>query len=222
MFNYTHKLNHEQQVLIATQRAAEWRTLERALRYVTEYNEYALDEIILYNIPLRDRLREIGIVAFVNELKNIYDNQQFADIIDKWSTKHADFKVADYDIQAYLTDQTFEVAGHPFDGFQDMKNLVGNDLGDVYIKEECELYPCFDSSDYKYENRFYQYYFFRPCPKKEDEKLEIPRSGSLDHSESLPMEQLPLVYYNGEGQHLLVITKRNKINKWFNAKFLRK
>jgi len=222
MFNYTHTLNPNLQVLITTPLAAEWRTLERALCYVTEYNKYALDEIILYNIPLRDRLREIGIVAFVNELKEIYNNRQFADIIDNWLTKRADMEVADYDIQAYLIDQTFMVAGHIFDGLQDLKHQVGNDLGDVYIQEECELYPCFDSSDYKYEDRYYQYYFFRPCPKIEDGKLEIPRSGSLDHSESLPMQQLPLVYYQGEGQHLLVITKRNKINKWFNAKFLRK
>ena len=38
----------------------------------------------------------------------------------------------------------------------------------IYVLRDSERYPCFDSSDYAYEDRFYRYYYF--CRSLEEVK----------------------------------------------------
>jgi len=39
---------------------------------------------------------------------------------------------------------------------------------DIYVLRDSERYPCFDSSDYAYEDRYYRYYYF--CRSLEEVK----------------------------------------------------
>lgn len=77
----------------------------------------------------------------------------------------------------------------------------------LHILEVYEGYPCFDSSDYAYENRFYQNFFFSDKPFSREQINRIAfmkRVGCLEFiTEEMPEWALPCAYYRGEGDKII-------------------
>ena len=103
----------------------------------------------------------------------------------------------------------FEINGNIYDGINDLfpeKAIVIQGLNykfDVYLDKfgntvlrKCELYPCFDSSDRMYENRYYISYLI--CTSK-DEAIEkynyiLEHNSNAQANEYTPSFLAPLVY----------------------------
>jgi hypothetical protein len=117
-----------------------------------------------------------------------------------------------------------EILGQVFHGLQDisahveMSQAVGSSckpsvrepkkMGRVHVGELWMSYPCFDSSDYLYENRTYQNYILRerPITFEDMERLRKLPSGMNAQrlSPSVPEDMLPMVYYVGDGDTMIV------------------
>ena len=81
---------------------------------------------------------------------------------------------------------------------------------DVHVGEMWMPYPCFDSEDFAIENRSYQNFVFREHPINQDDMRvmsELPSKGNECRiSENMPAEVLPIVFYVGDGDSMLVAT----------------
>lgn len=77
----------------------------------------------------------------------------------------------------------------------------------LHVFEVYERYPCFDSSDYAYENRFFRNFFFSEKPfTAEDIRIitELDRRGNLEFiSDKMPDITIPSAYYVGEGDTII-------------------
>lgn len=132
-------------------------------------------------------------------------------------------------IKEIKKEDTFEIAGHSFNGLEDLEKAVEvetkitNSIGERYIRELnpekpikglhvlrlYEPYPCFDSSDRLYENRRYQNYFFSEKPFSEEEinrLAELPcQINYCMVNEELDSNELPAIYFGGSSYHKLKI-----------------
>ena len=115
----------------------------------------------------------------------------------------------------------FEINGTVYHGIDDLwppngvkPVVLENYLFDVYqdkfgnfVLRRCELYPCFDSSDRMFENRFYRSYF--PCASHEEcmNKYEyIVRHHLRCNDESdIPAHLAPFVYADDGLPYLSII-----------------
>ena len=106
--------------------------------------------------------------------------------------------------------KTIEVLGASFNGVKDMieharKRMPKNG---VYVGEDSNLYPCFDSEDYMYENRYFTNLVFAHSIEEIDEKLRI-----LMHVEKhgnynkLTAELHPMAYWQGDTHHDVILTE---------------
>lgn len=128
-------------------------------------------------------------------------------------------------IQEYSIYDDVEILGHTFVGLEDIKRHVelslyegcsttdiknGYKLENVHIGEMWAPYPCFDSSDSLYENRTYQNYIFRNRPITPEDLQNLHKLPIKDNhsrlSEKVPSDMLPMVYYNGDDDTMLVLT----------------
>lgn len=117
-----------------------------------------------------------------------------------------------------------EILGHVFHGLKDIQAYVEmtkydggvsdsyarepEKKGTVHVGELWMRYPCFDSSDFLYENRSYQNFILRdrPITSSDMKRLEkLPTHMNAKRLDaSVPEEMLPMVYYVGEGNTMLV------------------
>lgn len=75
----------------------------------------------------------------------------------------------------------------------------------VHVLEIHQRYPCFDSSDYTYEDRYFTNYFFseRPFTKDVIFKLALlPYKGNCELDINELPESFPHIYYVGEGENM--------------------
>lgn len=77
----------------------------------------------------------------------------------------------------------------------------------LHILEVYERYPCFDSSDYAYEDRYFNNYFFSDKPFTLEQINRIAymkRVGNLEFiNDEMPEWSLPSAYYKGEGDEII-------------------
>lgn len=201
-------------------------TLEEALEYMVEQRDkYLLEDIVLYNVPLRDRLREVGISAFAEELKQLRPaDAVFAEYVDYFVERHKDIKLADFDIQLYAATEEFTIGKYTFHGLDDLKSKVCLSASACvekirfvndkeyshapYVGELYERYPCFDSEDYANEDRFFLNLIIRDTVITRDDLEKFNtlsgRGNSLKLTEQTPSNMLPMVYYDGESGYILV------------------
>jgi hypothetical protein len=89
---------------------------------------------------------------------------------------------------------------------------VYRDKFNNYVLRRCELYPCFDTSDRMYENRFYRSYMI--CTSKEEtiEKYNYIMENNPDcrASEDTPSFLAPLVYAD-DGTEMIYIMTLSKL-----------
>ncbi|MBQ8628779.1 MAG: hypothetical protein IJ421_04810 [Prevotella sp.] len=192
--------------------------------------EYILVDIIRYNKCYRDFLRENGMDMLVERLSGeipltSMDKRVVEYLYEWWNMTGG---LADYNIQCVNVEDKITIYGHTFNGLKDIlehcemkgrDNLFGfetyrndgkgNDT-DVHVGMVYEMYPVFDSSDYK-DRRMYQNVIFRRSPIAESDLKEafaIPHKVDFCMvNESIPDKLLPVIYYKGYGKYMLLATE---------------
>ncbi len=132
-------------------------------------------------------------------------------------------------IKQYLITDDITVLGHTFHGLKDVRehctlsarnrldwkpvaiNKEKNcDSSGVYVAKLYEPYPKFDASDYLYDDRDFENYIFRSHPIDNEEikrVLQLNNSGNFCLvSNETPVEAMPILYYRGEGNTMLLAT----------------
>ncbi len=213
----------------------EFESLADALKFLIRdtysISQYILSDIVQYNTCYRDFLRHHGveelIIQLIKEAPQLKKEKIMLNKLRKWA---AEKKLADYDIQCYNIKDKVTILGHTFDGLKDIREHIelygrkGYDelrcwspaetvsYDDVHIGHFYDNYPVFDSSDLC-DDRTYQNYIFRTVPITEENMKE---AFSTFHGfnfcmvhESIPEENLPILYFSGEGKYMLLATKRD-------------
>ena len=80
----------------------------------------------------------------------------------------------------------------------------------VYVGEDSELYPCFDSEDYMYENRYFTNLVFAKSPDELDRKMRIltQMSQLSSNYNKLTAELHPMAYWEGDTHHDVILTEK--------------
>lgn len=104
------------------------------------------------------------------------------------STTHAHYTINE--------DGTKNVWDKPYISFQEPKVRIPG----LHILEVYQRFPCFDSYDYAYEDRYFYNFFFSDKPFSSDEInriAEMDRGGMLEFlSDSMPDWAFPSAYYS--------------------------
>lgn len=98
------------------------------------------------------------------------------------------------------------VYGIPFLGVEELayRFLEGKPKEGVYVGGEREAYPCCDSEDWQYENRFYWNFVFARAP--EELKAKVERLRAMEgrcNCRKLCQDLGPMVYWEGDARHLM-------------------
>lgn len=117
-----------------------------------------------------------------------------------------------------------KILGQVFHGLQDIEAHVemvkyegigrepweykAEKTGQVHVGEMLMRYPCFDSSDYAYENRSYQNYILRDSPITPSDMRRLEQLPAYMDAKridaSVPEDMLPMVYYVGDGDTMII------------------
>ena len=107
--------------------------------------------------------------------------------------------------------ETIEVLGASFNGVKDMiehaRTRIPKD--GVYVGEDSQLYPCFDSGDSMYENRYYSNFIFAESREELYVKLCILKQMeqlSCNYNK-LTGELHPMCYWEGDTCHDVFMTE---------------
>lgn len=218
----------------------EFLNLKEALNYVKQMpgglSVYIMD-IVLYNIRFRDCLREEGIEGVIKKLFDeapeiAYETDALDNLKEKWRGRMKE-RIADYDIRCLPKDDWILIEDCLFDGLNDIdsqaeicgnprhlfkkwytregyiRNPAGMHVGDIY-----ENYPVFDSYDVG-DNRCYHNYVFSRVPLTEEmmeeycNKISSHFNNCMVH-EDIPEVLLPIIYYNGDSDYVLLATAKQK------------
>ena len=111
-------------------------------------------------------------------------------------------RMSDYMLVRVPKETALTFHGETYQGIEAIKKADGK--GTVF--SICKLFPCFDSSDFAYENRYYRNYWF--CgndlsAQRVINSLEADMN-SCRICEHLPKEAIPMVYYVDERKTMLV------------------
>lgn len=215
-------------------RKGDFDSLDEAMRYFKkkdyEWADWLLSEIVQYNSCYRDHLRNFGIDSLITRLAEeapAISQESFHRLRQWWNQKEK--HIADYDIQCHHINDTFTVLEHTFKGLKEVcthceiegrKSYFGFECFTPKDFEACEdihvgliydNYPVFDSFD-ECDNRTYQNYIFRkePITKTDlEETFKIPHYDNFRMvHEEIPDEQLPILYYPGDRDHMLLATRK--------------
>ncbi len=114
-------------------------------------------------------------------------------------------------MKKFKNDETIEVLGVAFEGVRDMliHALEHNPKKGVYVGEDSQRYPCFDSFDYATENRYYTNIVFAKSQEELDEKMAILKEmGPTAHNYNKLTEKLhPMAYWEGDSRHDVFLTE---------------
>jgi len=212
----------------------EFSSLNEAFHYLRKrehgWSWFTLTEIVKYNVLYRDYLRGYGIESLVKmiieEVPELANDEDALNYLRKWNTKEG---VAKYDIQCYNIKDKITVLGHTFNGLEDIvkhREIFGKEsyrgfecfspkevsiYSDIHIGELYENYPIFDSYDLG-DDRTYQNYIFR---KDKISEQDMVAAFTIHHRgnfcmvhEQIPSESLPVLYYRGDGNYMLLATSK--------------
>lgn len=133
---------------------------------------------------------------------------------------------------------TINILGHKVQGYEAIRDAVEacssigstriNDMGEeviddkpyistktpkmciqgIHVLEIYQRFPCFDSYDYAYEDRYFRNFFFSEKPFTQQEITRIAcmeRGGMLEFiSDEMPDWSLPAIYYVDESDTMIV------------------
>ena len=212
----------------------EFESLNEAFHYLRKreygWSWFTLTEIVKCNVHYRDYLRENGIDSLINEIidevPELAEDKKALKHLREWALKE---KIAKYDIQCYNIKSKITILEHTFDGLEDIikhRKVIGKEFyrgfecfisqevipySDIHIGELYENYPIFDSYDLG-DDRTYQNYIFR---KNEITRQDMETAFAVYHKgnfcmvhERIPENMLPVLYYRGEGNYMLLATNK--------------
>lgn len=134
-------------------------------------------------------------------------------------------------IEFLPTDSKITIFGHTFNGLDEIREAIEahtrrgemffpgailrvnprKPVDGIHVLRVYEPYPCFDESDYEYEDRVQSDYFFstKPFTRKSIMAISHLRAAhKIEFTEDgMPEEALPAIYYCGEGDIMTVATK---------------
>lgn len=111
-------------------------------------------------------------------------------------------------------ERKIEVYGVCFSGVSELKKvaLLKNPKDGVYVGVQMERYPCFDSSDYAYENRYYTHFVFARSKEDLEFKLDVlnnpEKYKDIDNREHT---LAPMVYWNGDTDDPMLVPECDEI-----------
>lgn len=213
----------------------EFSSLHKAVRFLKDRQSgwgYYMKKIVQYNVRYRDILREKGLVSLLHRLledaPELCSEKAALEEVRRWYVDEGKH-LAGYDIQCYNIKDKITILGHEFSGLEDVKahrSLCGRDSfydpdmihctpakesKDVFVAELYDRYPIFDSYDIG-DDRTYQNYFFSNVPFSEETLAEMK---AIKHKcnycmvhEEIPEHLLPVLYYSGEGDYMILATKK--------------
>ena len=88
-----------------------------------------------------------------------------------------------------------------FNGIEEIKEyaLKGVAKDGVYVAEDSQSYPCFDSSDFASENRFFWNFIFARNREELERKIKILKSIHYkDNYKKLTGKLAPMAYWEGD------------------------
>ncbi len=109
------------------------------------------------------------------------------------------------------SDCTLSVSGVVFKGVDAILDYVRTqtDSARPYIIERSQRFPCFDSSDYAYENRYYRNFLI--CQSKQEADIKVVYMKQLKEesnfrlaNKSLPANMRPMVYFKDEDTSMVL------------------
>ena len=194
--------------------------------------EYCFPDIIKYNVCYRDYLRDYGmemlLKILVKDVPELAKDEKLLQSLQKWYDKEGK-TLSGYDIQCYNIKDTITVLGHEFHGLEDVMahssaygRIGSSDMtlnectpqkkaSNLYISELYARYPIFDSFDVG-DDRTYQNYVFTPEPVDSARMDEIFKVGHRMNycmvHENIPDHLLPMLYYCGDGDYMILATKK--------------
>lgn len=114
-------------------------------------------------------------------------------------------------MKKYKNNENIEVLGVSFNGVKDMIEHARKKTpkDGVYVGEDSELYPCFDSEDYMYENRYFTNLVFAKSPDELDRKMRLltQMSQLSSNYNKLTAELHPMAYWEGDTCHDVYLTE---------------
>lgn len=193
---------------------------------------YMITDIVQYNISYRDFLRKYGIESLIenllDEAPELINDKHSIDCLRKW-WNDCGMYIAEYDIQCYHIKDEVTILGYTFDGLNDIikhcemtcnEGLPGmvfctpqecKKQGDIHVGEIYEPYPIFDSSDLK-DRRTFRNFIFRKssiCEADMRDSLAVShRCNFCMVHEYIPHDILPILYYQGYGNYMLLATNK--------------
>lgn len=194
--------------------------------------EYLIPDIIMNNVCYRDYLRDHGLDIllrrFARDVPELNNDPMLFPSLHRWYDKCGK-DLAGYDIQCYNIKDTITVLGHEFHGLEDVMahmsacgRIDHSDISlnecnsmkkilNLYVTEFYADYPIFDSFDIG-DDRTYQNYVFTREPIGDEKLREI---FGIRHNynycmvhENIPDHLLPILYYCGDGNHMILATKK--------------
>ena len=109
--------------------------------------------------------------------------------------------------------ETIQVLGASFNGVKEMIEHARKRMpkDGVYVGEDSQLYPCFDSEDYMSEDRHFTNLVFGSSQEEIDKKLnilnQVERYGNYN---KLTVELHPMAYWQGDTCHDVLLTDRDE------------
>lgn len=192
------------------------------------YYGYVLSEIVQYNLFYRNFLKQNGYRALKRRIREEWpefkNNKGANQILDTW-WKGLERRLGDYDMFYQRLDSPIEIFGHRYNGLSDIKSYVSRksrlsydgwchfELSEGYVGEVYEAFPYYDPSEPDNDTGTFQNYFFRKdVVSEEDMKAVMALKPDFNYclvNEKLPDELLPMIYYDGEDDYMLVAMKNN-------------
>ena len=228
----------KQKVFFPCYGGCEFGSLTEAVNYVQKMRgglSVYIDDIVMYNIRFRDCLREKGLYGVIKMLISeapaiVHDIKALAKLREVW-TDRMKKHIADYDIQCLPKDSLIliddylfngldeidahsEICGNPthrFSKWHTREGYIHNPAG-LHVGNIWESYPRFDSSD-DCDCRSYNNYVISKKPLTEEimdeycNKISSNFDNCMVH-EYIPKEFLPIVYWNGDSDYILLATAK--------------
>lgn len=201
-----------------------------ALKHISEHRKYyLLDDMIMYNVCLRDVIRAQGVDSLVGMLmKKASNDRLLHERLEQFRLTHQGLRISSYDVQLLHVNSELKLFGESLCGLSDIDSNVEASLLEesemdmatnnepmnrpIHVGELWKPYPCFDIYDSASENRSYKNYIVRDRAITSDDMERLcrlrPHYNSLRIDEDLPTDMLPMVYYRGEGSFMLVASNK--------------
>ena len=228
----------KQKVFIPCYGGCEFENLKKTVNYVRQMPgglSVYIDDIVFYNIRFRDCLREKGIDGVINMLINeapiiALEIKALDYLKEKWMDRMKEH-IADYDIQCLPKDSLILIGDYLFNGLDEIETHVeisGNphyvynkwyalegyihNAAGLHVGNIWESYPKFDSYD-DCDSRSFNNYVFSMQPLTEAmmdqycKHVDIGSNACMVH-ENIPEQYLPLLYYDGDSDYVLLATAK--------------